>query len=184
MSPKNPQNDIEFGRRIALKTIGAASLIGLAGPAAAKKNGSQGKPIKWWCPDIDEYFTKYYITVAPGQSGTDLMAIESQTELENVELWISGDIEPYLSFDPDTFEILKHAGRKTVTGEVERKTVTGKIEMPSDEKVGSTYDGTVHIRSAGRNKRTYPRVLKVTIKVVAEDSDQLDAGDPLWKRPD
>lgn len=54
--------------------------------------------------------------------------------------------------------------------------------MPSDEKLGTTYDGTVEIKNT-ENNRTYPRVLEIHIEVVEKNSNQLtDAGDPRWGR--
>lgn len=154
---------------IVLALVFVPTVMAGAGHADHVKNSSNGKdevgkskgnPVKWWCPGEDRYFTKYIIKVVPGESSEDLMSIESQTDLEDVEVWITPEIDPYLSFQGQTaFEELEAGDKQDITGEV---------EVPSEVEVGTTYDGTVHIKST-ESQRTYPKVLKINIEVVSED---------------
>ncbi len=134
------------------------------------EESQQDKPILWWCPGEDRYFIQYNIEVAPGQSNTDVLAIEAQKNLTSVSVWISPEIDPYISFlNNTTFDKLEAEKRENLTAE---------IDMPKDVEVGTTYNGTIHIKKDAGNSRTYPKVLKINIEVV--NAEELDS--PNWKR--
>ena len=100
-------------------------------------------------------------TVARGTKKTTKASFTSATNLTNVAVQITPTLQPYISVAPSSFSSIKNG---------ERVTVTFNFSAPSDAPIG-TLDGTIHLRSAGRDKRTYAQPLPISLIIFNVETD-------------
>ena len=108
------------------------------------------------------------ITETLGLGGTkDLStSFTSATKLNNVDLWVVPELQPFVSVEPNHFNTVE----KNVS-----YPVTVHISVPIETE-GIFYEGNIHLRV---NSQTYPQTLKVTLNIVNLMYEAVPPTDPI-----
>lgn len=103
-------------------------------------------PITWDTEKIEQ-------TIALGDSIDVTATFTSKNDMQNVDLWVVQDLQPYVSIEPNHFDM----NSKNTPIEVTLH-ISAASEVPTWH-----YDGTIHLRVGSR---TYPQTLKIKINIV------------------
>ena len=92
-------------------------------------------------------------TVVPGDTVTLITIFTSEITLHNVDLWVTPELQPFVTVIPNHFETIR---ANTAHAIAVRISITNGLPL-------SLYEGTIHAKS---NSITFPQTLKIKLNTV------------------
>lgn len=133
---------------LALAIVGFIFYFNQPSPQAAP-----GAVINWTPANVTD-------VISPGGSKSVEVSFVATSDLNNVEMFVVPELQPYVEVSPSTFS---HVGAGTVTP------VTIKFSAPSNAELGTFY-GTIHIKSTKKNRETFPKPLPIIVEVLSSSN--------------
>lgn len=96
---------------------------------------------------------KVNITLGLGDTKELIVSFKSKTSMQNVDLWIVPELQPFVRIEPSHFDIINADAKYNVL-------VHFSIPLTSKKEL---FEGTVHLRV---RSVTYPQTLKINLNVV------------------
>jgi len=115
-------------------------------------------PVLSWAPDSINR------SIPQGEEKSVIAIFSSNKNLGKVEVWLTPKLRPYLTVSPINFEnINKNSGY----------TLTLNFSIPLDAPT-AVYKGTLHIRNAEKNSKTYSKPLPINLEITPAGSDYVE----------
>jgi len=94
-------------------------------------------------------------TVSPLESKSVVVSFTTSENINNVDVNVVPELQPYLQIQPSTFSSIKAGSTNNLT-----LTISASANSPL-----GTFDGTIQLKSTGKPAKTYAKPLPVTLSV-------------------